>query len=710
MADLNSGWDEANKKIDGISTNNQVSQDIKQLKKNKGNSFEGLIGDTSTQLNKIKEQQKRFQRDVPTSMDQLIGLISKTKGESSDTFKYLRKKVIQVLLKMEPRVKEILVKETIKTLGCSQEQTYPTLKLPSIDPLRYINNLATGGIYVPVEWVDFMGNLKIRPDSQIGKFFYEKQKPVDTQLFIPYGGTIKYPFNKMLNLRMENSNVDRTFGLEYSTPYNGKSLDKLLDIKYTKTDEFGVSGDYFRVFLLDRSGNNTNLSFTGNSVGQFLTDYFGTIKLIDPVNVIGSVMNYASNAISIKGKVSYKKLSNDAKFERILTRILGLCEDKRREIDVSGVAKVSDLDNVDDSFFEFSDVELRNIEKKISNIQLGIVTYESCGDVQLPVDADSILNDLVDFRDNISGQSQQEIVKSIENIVDNYADNPSWAPLIPNGVKVDIQINKNFIKDLPKAVASGILTPKIILPIITMVKSLQITAKNRINRAISSANTFIQSANTISNGYNNVLQSGTTIGQEISNVIDDAVEFIKKFKDFVFSMIQQINAIFLEELYEILKKDILNLIDVMITDMSKSAAAKKYTIILRLVQLGLIVGQLIVDYKKCKSLVDGILNLLKLINSTFGNDNGIPKFLLPLTALLPGTSPERARLNIIEGLQELGLPTGPMPDGSPNITNVFVDTIVRGMDKENSENSTIDAMVLVPPITGGILKVFGKPR
>jgi Tfp pilus assembly PilM family ATPase len=80
MADLNSGWDEANKKIDGISTNNQVSQDIKQLKKNKGNSFERLIGDTSTQLNKIKEQQKRFQRDVPTSMDQLIGLISKTKG------------------------------------------------------------------------------------------------------------------------------------------------------------------------------------------------------------------------------------------------------------------------------------------------------------------------------------------------------------------------------------------------------------------------------------------------------------------------------------------------------------------------------------------------------------------------------------------------------------------------------------------------------
>jgi len=35
MPDLNPSWDEASKKIDGISTNNQDYQDNKQLKKNK---------------------------------------------------------------------------------------------------------------------------------------------------------------------------------------------------------------------------------------------------------------------------------------------------------------------------------------------------------------------------------------------------------------------------------------------------------------------------------------------------------------------------------------------------------------------------------------------------------------------------------------------------------------------------------------------------
>jgi hypothetical protein len=44
-----------------------------------------------------------------------------------------------------------------------------------------------------------------------------------------------------------------------------------------------------------------------------------------------------------------------------------LCFDDRREIDVSGVAKVAELDGVDDSFFELNEIDLRNIDSEISN-------------------------------------------------------------------------------------------------------------------------------------------------------------------------------------------------------------------------------------------------------------------------------------------------------------------------------------------------------
>ena len=90
--------------------------------------------------------------------------------------------------------------------------------------------------------------------------------------------------------------------------------------------------------------------------------------------------------------------------------------------------------------------------------------------------------------------------------------------------------------------------------------------------------------------------------------------------------------------------------------------------------------------------------------------NQIPTPLLFLTQLLPGTSPERASLNVIEGMQKLGLPTGPMPDGSPNLMNVFMDSIVNGISKEDAENGTVDAVGVVDPQKPGLIKVFGKSR
>jgi len=707
MPDLSSGWDDINSKVKALGTYKEVSQNNKDLLKNDGDSLSGSLNDLSSQLNQVKNTQKRYQKNAPTSMDQLLNLVGSTKGNSSSTLKYLRKKLLETMVKLEPKVKQIIIEETIKTLGCSQEQTYNGIVFPStsIPPIQQIQNLSVNeGIYIPVNSVDFMGNLKIDPTSMIGKFFYEKQQPSTDPGFKPYGGSLNYPFNKMLNLRMDGNNVNRTYSAEFGNFYNGASEQFLIDISYTSNNDLGVSGDYFRVYLLDRNGSQSNTFNTNNNkVGEFLNDYYSTIKLVDPVNVTGALMNYASSFISIKAGLKYRALTNEGKFDQILTRILGLCNDSRREIDVSGIAKIAELDGVDESFFEFTDIDLRKLDEKISNIQNGIVTLESCGEVKLPVNADTILEELVIFRDSISGNSTQQNVKSIEKIIDTFSENPAWRPLIPAGVDVSIEINKNIIKDLPKAVASGVLTPKVLLPIFILLAVLEKSAKNKINSLIQSANTYIQSGNTY-------LQLGSTIGQDVDNIIDDAKDFFKKFKTFCIEVISRINAEFLKKLFEIIKKDILNLLNVIITDISKSAAAKKYAIILRLVQLAIIVIQTIRDYRKCKSLIDDLLNLLNLINSTFNNGNSIPTTLLPLTQLLPGKSPERAQLNGIEFLQKIGMPTGPMPDGSPNLMNQFMGAVMKGMEKEDTENGTIDAMVVVPPLVGGLLRVYGKSR
>jgi hypothetical protein len=177
----------------------------------------------------------------------------------------------------------------------------------------------------------------------------------------------------------------------------------------------------------------------------------------------------------------------------------------------------------------------------------------------------------------------------------------------------------------------------------------------------------------------------------------------------VIALVSKISALFVERLFEILKRDIFNLLEVIIRDVRKSQTNKTIEIILRLVQLGYIIARFVTDYRKCKSLLDEISLLLQLINNTVsGAGFRIPPFLNLFSGLLPGFSPERATLNLIEELEKLGIPTGPMPDGSPNFMNFFSKSVFSGMDKEEAQNGKVEVALLLPPPYGAIPGVGKK--
>jgi hypothetical protein len=132
---------------------------------------------------------------------------------------------------------------------------------------------------------------------------------------------------------------------------------------------------------------------------------------------------------------------------------------------------------------------------------------------------------------------------------------------------------------------------------------------------------------------------------------------------------------FLKFFMDILKRDIINLTGLILKDLIESKLKKKYTIINSLVAVALAVSALvgIVEFRKCKSLMDNILFLLNLANKGLGRQtpNEIPLPLLLLSGNLPGYSPERATINAFELLQSVGIPTGTLPDGSPNLMGGF---------------------------------------
>ena len=77
------------------------------------------------------------------------------------------------------------------------------------------------------------------------------------------------------------------------------------------------------------------------------------------------IMNMLTNIIDISGGISVNQKEEQSKFEKILQRILGLCFDNNKEIDVQGTAKLGQLDNIDQSFFEMAPVDLKNIEIEV---------------------------------------------------------------------------------------------------------------------------------------------------------------------------------------------------------------------------------------------------------------------------------------------------------------------------------------------------------
>ena len=694
-ADLNQGQIEVKNKISAIKNFAQVSNSEKKLKRSAGNSESKGIPDIASSLDNASKDQKRYLKPPPNSFDQVLEMIGLTSGNGSETLKYLKKKLLLTATKIEPEIKKIITKNAIKALGCSQEQTFQGFTSTFLE-LNPLNTLPVGqGIYVPIESMDISGMLKTKTDSKIGKVVYEKPKPsVLENVFKPYKGKKPFPMNKEFNNRLMGTFVTNSFNGEYGKYYQGVSNQNLFDFQYSPTNQFGVDQACFKVALISKV--NESLTITGgsaNKVIDFLEDYYGTIKLFDTTDFTAVMMNAVSGAINIKANLTSDEISKQSQFMLILQRILGLCFDSRREIDVSGVSKIAELDGVDESFFELTEIDLRNIDVQISNIQNGVMELVDCNNVKVPVDYETIIDGLIDLREN-EGLSPALEVNKIIAISDSLVQNPDWKALLPTNLNFQV-FDEDFIKKIPLSVAGAILSPKVLFPIFVLMQSLEGNATNAFNSAVTSANTFIQ--------------SGNTIGNSVNNLINSNVDFLKTFKKFNIEMVAEIGAIFVTELFNILKKDLINLMKPIIADIGSEALKAKLQMIERLITIALIINQIVIgvkDYKKCKSLIDDILIILNLISSLAPPGSKIPKVLLLLAKFLPGTSASRASINTIEELQKLGIPTGTLPDGSPNLMLLFNLASNKATKKESAQNGKLQAIGI--SADGKPVEIYGK--
>ena len=607
--DLNFSYGDVKSKINAAKTYNQVRQDIAQLSKKKGDNEEVNSKKNRRSKSEAEKEKKRSQKKQKTQLDELVDIASLTNRKGANTIEYLKKTFVRALANCKPKLVEILLKESINTIGCSQDQEF--------NPNQ--------PLYIPVRSIDLLSLLKKDPSDEKNKILYEKQS-INV-------GSIPFAMNKELYNRIQS--LGTSFFNQYGQYYKGASGQNLFDIEFVLQDGLGNPGQFYKVTLQSRSSGI-------NKISETLKDYYASLDILDFNNVIAMLFEMLTGFLSIQSGSGNLKIGDFSKFQIILQRILGLCFDSNKEIDVAGTSKTSELDEVDESFFEFTSVDLFEIEERINNIYQGVIVFEDCDNVNIPIDP-VLINDAISDLIFISGQTVDAAVDNASSAVVNASNDSGF------GIKINFDLS--LLKNLPKSILFALLSPKVLLPIMVMLKSL-----------------------------------GSTIGDLVKSLMD----FVKKFFRMVSQIMSQIGAIFIQELFNIIKKDIQNLLQAIILDVTKETSQTRLRIILRLIEIILTVARLIKDWRECKGVVDEILQLLKIAISGFGDT--VPKPLLIATKLLSGYSASRAFVNSIEEYQKVGLPTGPMPDGSPNLGLASLFSQLKANKKEEDENSKVEGI------------------
>ena len=74
-------------RISAIKTYNEVAKAQKSVLDKAGSSFSDVGKNVSSQLNKIEDLKKRYDRSPLTSMDRMLDFLSGTRGNGPETFR-----------------------------------------------------------------------------------------------------------------------------------------------------------------------------------------------------------------------------------------------------------------------------------------------------------------------------------------------------------------------------------------------------------------------------------------------------------------------------------------------------------------------------------------------------------------------------------------------------------------------------------------------
>ena len=436
--------------------------------------------------------------------------------------------------------------------------------------------------------------------------------------------------------------MNQPFQAQNNNSYIGTSFQDLFDITYVEsyTDPITtqtVQGSFFKMDLKPRA--------TFPTINEFLNDYYSSINILEYKTFFAYLLDFSTGVLSFGANAGKSKLEVIQKTMALNKRLSCLCSDTTKEISVGGTAKVSELEDINDSFFELSDVELRIIEQNISNIKLGVVEFEDCDNVQVPMNLQASIDALDQLTFNEDTNNPDEL-------------NDALGILYPaTSESFKASLDANFLDQFINAVMATVLSPKAILPFMTMVYA--------------------------------------TNQKKPQEPFFDIEKFAKNFRTYFVKFITGLVSKLTEIVFKLLKKQIVKLVAFIRKNLSEEKREKTQKMILSIVSLLAAPVNFVLDFRECKSCLNELLKILNLavnaarVKAASKPGGEVPLPLLLASKALAGYSSTRAFMNVVQDLEAIGVPVGPMPDGSPNKFVASVYSILKGQEQEMTENGKV---------------------
>lgn len=473
----------------------------------------------------------------------------------------------------------------------------------------------------------------------------------------------------IINLRPEEFDFLKMLTIDPSTPTGQIIYEPKLDIGKEK-----VNKELYTVFTggtyqFDSNNNNTLFQmswYSGNTyfgvsgltantnIESFFNDYFSSIEFPDVKHITKTAM-----LLTVQGDNSESIQFNEAinKMNRLLKKLFAVCgtPTKRNQLQNQTAVDLFDENDEDIEFyFNFDDVEGIDLDDEDARLRK-VQRFSDCNNFEIPVNT-SFIEDFVYLSNK---KDTNNLVNSTLNRIASDAYNQSDSS-IPE-INFNINLNKNFILNLPKAIMMNVLSAKITLPIVMMYKYIKSQALN-----------FFLSAQ----------------------------EIMKKLWKLFSMVISKLFWLFIKEFWRLIKVDLVAFITKIVKKIIKNKYKRYVTIITALIALLTKILEERID--NCYDLFNSVLSAIETALSTKSPFN-VPGILLALSDTLPGYSQDRALLNITERLESAGISMGAI-FGEGNDLPTLVKSILDGHTEEMDANSFVKISVkpgILPGPTGG---------